>query len=185
MEKVLIKSKFDRKLYKRFLYFNVFVKSVSVYFFIAAALLSLYLSINVTLNADASQTNKSIYWVFTIFLFSSLPAFTVGRIIGTVNKLEKEREGKLEIIEITKPKIVRFIEGAQGKVVLGWEHFESIYEYRDHVYICIDRDQGLIFKKESITEGDVETFRKLAMRNMRPGRRGKVRYFIKFKEDQQ
>jgi hypothetical protein len=43
----------------------------------------------------------------------------------------------------------------------------------------------LIFKKESITEGDVETFRKLAMRNMRPGRRGKVRYFIKFKEDQQ
>ena len=48
----------------------------------------------------------------------------------------------------------------------------------------IDRDQGLIFSKDGIVEGDIETFRKLAMNNLRPGKKGKVRYFKKFKEEE-
>ncbi|HEY8395514.1 MAG TPA: YcxB family protein [Bacilli bacterium] len=183
MEKVLIKNKFDRKLYIRFLYFNLFKKSASVYFFILAAILSLYLAITVTNNPDATVASKTIYWIFSIFLLSSLPAFTIGRIGATVKNLQKERGEKLEIIEITKPKIVRFIEGVQGKAVLGWEYFDSIYEFEDYVYMYIDRDQGLVFKKESIVEGDIETFRKLAMKNLRPGKKGKIRYFKKFKEE--
>lgn len=184
MDKVFIKSKFNRKLYTRFFYFNLFQKSASIYFFILAALLSLYLAINVTLNPDADQTSITIYWLFSIFLLSGLPAFTFGRINATVNKLEKERGESLEIIEISKPKIVRFIEGVQGKVVLGWERFDSIYEYKDYIYMYIDRDQGLIFSKDGIVEGDIETFRKLAMNNLRPGKKGKVRYFKKFKEEE-
>ncbi|HHZ11161.1 MAG TPA: YcxB family protein [Acholeplasmataceae bacterium] len=184
MDKVLIKNRFDRNLYKKFLYFNIFVKSASIYFYIAGVVLSLYLAIAVTRNPDANETSKIIYWVFTTFLFFSLPGFTVGRIIGTVNKLERDREGKLEIIEVTKPKIVRFIEDKQGKIVLGWEQFESVYEFTDYVFMCIDRDQGLVFSKESIVEGDIETFRKLAMKNMRPDKKGKARYFIKYKEAQ-
>jgi hypothetical protein len=183
MEKVIIKSKFDKKLFTRFLYFNLFRKSVSIYFFIMAAALSIYLAIKTTTSPDVSGSSITIYWVFSVILLSSLPAFTFGRINTTVNKFSKERGESLEIIELTKPKIVRFIEGVQGKAVVGWEHFDSIYEYKDYIYMYIDRDRGLVFNKESIVEGDIGTFRKLAMNNMRPGKKGKIKYFKRFKEE--
>lgn len=183
MEKVFIKSKFNRKLYTKFFYFNLLQKSVSIYFFFLAALLSLYLAINVTVNPDADNTSTTIYWLFALFLLSGLPAFTYGRISATVKKIEKELGDKLEIIEISKPKIVRFVEGVQGKVVLGWENFDSVYEYKDYIFMYIDRDRGLVFTKDSILDGDLETFRKLAMNNLRPGKKGKVRYFKRFKEE--
>ncbi|MDD3999349.1 MAG: YcxB family protein [Bacilli bacterium] len=183
MDKVFIKSKFDRKLYSKFFYFNLFRKSASIYFFLLAAILSIYLAVKASQSPETTGINTTIYWVFSIILISTLPAFTFGRITATVNKFAKERATSIEIIEISKPKIVRFVEGVQGKTVLGWENFNSVYEYRDYVFMYIDRDRGLIFNKADITEGDMEIFRKLAMNNLAPGKKGKVRYFTKFKEE--
>ncbi|NLD25905.1 MAG: YcxB family protein [Acholeplasmataceae bacterium] len=182
MDKVLIKTKYDAKLFERFYYFNLFRKSASIYFFILAGALSIYLAIVNTQNPDATPMNTVIAWTFSAIILASLPAFTFGRIKATVRKTLKERGDTLEIIEITKPKIVRMIEGSK-KIILGWEHFDSVYEYKDYIFMFIDRDRGLVFSKDSIVEGDIETFRKLAKNYLKPNKRGKIRYYMNFKEE--
>jgi hypothetical protein len=183
MNKVLIKTKYDVKLFERFYFFNLFKKSVSVYFFILAGVFSIYLAISNTRNPDATSMNTTIAWVFSAIILGSIPAFTYGRIRTVLSKTAKERGDSLEVIEITKPKIARLVEGISKKIVLGWEDFDSIYEYKDYIYMYMDRDRGLVFAKDTIVEGDIETFRKLAMNNLRPNKKGKVKYFIKYKEN--
>lgn len=181
MDKVLIKTKYDAKLFEKFYYFNLFRKSASIYFFILAGALSIYLAIVNTNNPDATPMNTVIAWTFSAIILGSLPAFTFGRIKATVRKTAKERGDTLEIVEISKPKITRTIEGSK-KIVLGWENFDSVYEFKDYIFMYIDRDRGLVFSKESFAEGDIETFRKLAMNNLKPSKKGKIRYFKNFKE---
>jgi hypothetical protein len=47
----------------------------------------------------------------------------------------------------------------------------------------IDKDRGLIIKKDDIVEGSPEILRKLAQNNLKPNRRGKVKFKQLFKEE--
>ena len=178
MDRVILKSKYNEKLHKRFYLFHMFRKSFSVYFLFLAIGLSIYLAIKTTIKYDleSSKTNFYIAWGLAIMFISMVPTFTFGRINSIIRQNKKARGERLEIIEITKAKIVRFIEGVDGKSVLGWEHFESVYELKECFLMYIDKDRGLVLNKNDFEEGTVEMLRKLIQNNLKPNRRGKIKF---------
>ena len=182
MDKVLIKSKYNKKYHYKFYSFHMLRKSASVYLFLIAGLLSIYLAITNTLSAEVSSTSKATSWGFVILIFFSIPFFSIGKIRGILKRSEKIREGNYEIIEMTKYKITRFIENIDSKVVLGWEDFESVYEFKDYYLMYIAKERGLVIPKEDIVEGSPEIFEKLARNNLKPNKKGKINYFKKYKD---
>ncbi|MCK9536181.1 MAG: YcxB family protein [Bacilli bacterium] len=183
MDKILIKSEYDEKLHRRFYLFHMFRKSFSVYFLLLAIVLALYLAVKATMNysEETSMTNLYIAWGFAALIIGTVPTFTFGRVNAIIRQNKKERGDRLEFIEITKAKIVRFIEGIEGKAVLGWEHFESVYETEKCFYLYIDKERGLVIDKNDIVEGSVEALRKLVQNNLKPNQRGKIKFKQLFK----
>jgi len=184
MDKVLVKSQYKEKIHRRFYYFHMFRKSFSVYLLIIAIGLSIYFAVNATINfqGEESMTNLYIAWGFSALVIGMIPAFTIGRINSIIRYNRKERGDRLEIIDITKAKIVRFVDGIEGKVILGWEDFESVYETKDCFYMYIDKERGLVIDKNDIVEGSPEMLRKLAQNNLKPNRKGKVKFKKMFKD---
>jgi hypothetical protein len=112
----------------------------------------------------------------------SVPFFTIAKYHTAASRNARERKDSFEIIEITKYKITRFIEGVDGKIVLGWERFDSIYEYDNHFFLYLDKETGMFFSKDTITEGDAAALRKLAINNLKPGKKGKSKYYNKVRD---
>lgn len=182
MDKVIIKSKYNKKYHYKFYTFHMLRKSASIYFFIIAAILSIYLAVTNTLSSDLSPTNKATSWAFVILIFISIPFFTIGKIRGIVKKSEKDRQDNYEIIEFTKFKITRIIENVEGKSVLGWEHFESVYEFEEFFLMYIDKERGLVITKADMIEGNPKLFEKLVLNNLKPNKKGKVSFKKMYKE---
>src|SRR5690554_3718586 len=120
MDKVIIKSKYNKKYHYKFYSFHMFRKSASIYLFLIAGILSIYLVVSNSFNPEVSSTNRATSWAFFVLIFLSLPFFTIGKIRGIVNRNAKDRKDNYEVIEITKYKITRFIENIEGKAVIGW-----------------------------------------------------------------
>jgi hypothetical protein len=141
----------------------------------AAGILSIYLAIANTVSG--AQPNQIIFsWVFAVLLCIAMPVITFGKIKGIVWRTKKQRGDLIEIIEITKAKITRVLEGNKEKAVLGWENFDSIYETEDCFYMYIDQDRGLVIPKADIVEGSADIFRKLAMNNLKKDKKGKPKF---------
>jgi hypothetical protein len=111
-----------------------------------------------------------------------IPVFLLGKIFQVIKQNKKERGESLELMEFTKAKIVRRIEGQEGKAVLGWEQFESAYEMLDCFYFYIDKDRGLVIVKADITEGSVALLRKLIQQNFPKNKKGKAKYSKMYKD---
>lgn len=183
MDKVVVKSKYNKKYHYKFYSFHLLRKSASIYLFLIAGVLSIYLAITNTISPEATSTSIATSWAFAVLIFFSVPFFTFGKIKGIIKRNELERKDNHEVIEITKFKITRFIENVEGKAVLGWEHFESIYEFEDYFLMYIDKDRGLVIVKEDIVEGSPEVFEKLARNNLKPDKKGKVNFKKMYKEN--
>lgn len=182
MNKVVVKSKYNPKYHFKFYTYHLFRKSSSIYIFLVAGLLSLYLAINATMGEEATSQSITIAWSFVVLIFISIPLFTFTKIKTIVKKTTKERQDSLEIMEFTKFKITRILENEEGKAVLGWEHFESIVEFRDFYLMYIDKDRGLVLAKADIIEGSPEAFEKMARANLKPNKKGKIKYKVNYKE---
>jgi len=176
MDKVVIKSKYNEKFHSGFYKFHMFRKSASIYFFLLALAFSIYLAVQTSLDPKSDPNEILISWGLTILLLGAIPIFTFGKVRAIVRQTKKDRGDNIEIIEITKYKIVRKIEGDSGKIVLGWEDFESVYEVEKCFYMYIDKDRGLVIPKEDIIDGNVEVLRKLVTNNLKPNRKGKSKY---------
>lgn len=182
MDRVIVKSKYNKKYHYKFYSFHMLRKSASVYLFLIAGILSIYMVVVNTLNPEVTSTNRATAWAFFILIFISLPFFTIGKIRGIVKRNEKDRKGNYEIIEITKYKITRFIENVEGKAVVGWENFESVYELEDIYLMYVDKDRGLVIPKADIVEGSPAIFEKLVKNNLKPDKKGKVKFKKVYKE---
>ncbi|MCK9470377.1 MAG: YcxB family protein [Bacilli bacterium] len=183
MDKVIIKSKYNKKYHYKFYSFHMFRKSASIYLFLIAGILSIYLVVSNSFNPEVSSTNRATSWAFFVLIFLSLPFFTIGKIRGIVNRNAKDRKDNYEVIEITKYKITRFIENIEGKAVIGWENFESVYELKEFYLMYVDKDRGLVIPKADMVEGSPEIFEKLVKNNLKPNKKGKVNFKKVYKEN--
>ena len=182
MDKVVVKSKYNKKYHYKFYTFHMLRKSSSIYIFLIAAIVSIYLAIINTLNSELSSQNKATSWAFVILIFISIPFFTIGKIRGIVKKNEADRKDNYEVIEFTKYKITRFIENVEGKSIVGWENFESVYEFEEYYLMYVDRDRGLVIPKADMVEGDSKIFEKLVRNNLKPDKKGKINFKKMYKE---
>lgn len=183
MDKVIVKSKYNKKFHYKFYTFHMLRKSSSIYIFFMAAIVSIYLAITNTMSSELSPENKATSWAFVILIFISIPFFTIGKIRGIVKRNEKERKDNYEVIEFTKFKIIRFIENVEGKSVVGWENFESVYEFEEFYLMYVDKDRGLVIPKADMIEGNPKLFEKLVLNNIKPNKKGKVNFKKMYKEN--
>lgn len=182
MDKVIIRSKYNKKYHFKFYSFHILRKSATIYIFLVAGVLSMYLAIKNSLTQDLSLTNKLTAWAFVLLIFATIPSFMISKIKGITKRNEKERKDNYEVIEFTKFKITRYIENVEGKAVVGWEHFESVYEFKEYYLMYVDKDRGLVVPKADIIEGDTKLFEKLARNNLKPNKKGKVNFKKMYKD---
>ncbi|HBP26202.1 MAG TPA: hypothetical protein DD618_04550 [Acholeplasmatales bacterium] len=181
MDKILVKSLYDPKYHRAFYYFHMFRKSTSVYFFVLAGMLAIYMAIQNTIDPEAAAQTTAISWTFAVLICLMAPVFTFGKVAQIVKASKKERGTNVELMEFTKAKITRKIDGSENKAVFGWDSFESAYEVKDCFYFYIDKDRGLIIPKADIVEGNLDLFRKLIQNNFPRNKKGKVKFKIMYK----
>ncbi len=178
--RVVVRSKYDPVIHKRFYLFHLFRRSFTIYLLVALAAFVLYIAISNTIKASRSEEAASTTSLVAIWLIASMtilmtPIIMSIRVSSSVRKEKKERGDSVETLEFTKDKIERRIDG-QGKVVIGWYNIDGIYEVKDSFYIYITDDMGLVVKKDSFIEGDTELLRKFANKYLKPGKKGKIPY---------
>ena len=177
--KVVTRSGYDANIHKRFYTFHIFRRSYTIYLLLGLAAFVLYIAIKNTItyksNPEASQTTLLAIWLIASMTILMTPMIMSFRVFSSVRKEKKERGDSIEVLEFTKDKVLRKIENG-GKFVVGWYNIDGVYEVKDAFYFYITDDMGLVVKKDSIIEGDVETLRKLITRNLKPGKKGKIPY---------
>ncbi|HNZ77353.1 MAG TPA: YcxB family protein [Bacilli bacterium] len=181
MNKIVVKSQYSKKMHLAFYKFHMFRKSTKIYFIMLIGAFTLYLAIRYSLTAEMDPTNLMIVWSLAIFSILLTPMIMMTRTYSIVRQEAKERKDTVEILEITKDRILRRLEKA-GSVAIGWYNVDSVYETKDAFYFYLSAEQGLVVVKNDIVNGDVESLRNMINKNLRPNKKGKVSYKKCFKE---
>lgn len=179
MNKVVSKSKYDYAVHKRYYNFHLMRRSSIIYILLVLALLMIFLAVrNTYLYKDDTANSGNIItsWIIAIFTIIMIPGIRFFRITSVVNKEGRERGESIETLEVTKHKMIRYLQGVDSKVVLGWDRFYFVCETEDSFYFYLNKDTGLVMPKKDIVEGDAEIMRKLIVDNMPKNRKGKIAY---------
>lgn len=172
IDRVISKTKYNRGEHKKFYLFHLFHRTQTLYFMFALIIFLLVLTIvNV-----AKQQNV----VFSCIMFGVTCAMVPILIISKINQVVKqetpERVKSTDTIEVTKSKITRSNDVTSGKAVVGWNNIDCVCENDEFIYIYLIDQSGLFIKKSDIIEGSAELFRKLAINNMKPDKKGRILY---------
>lgn len=181
MDKIVSRTKYDRRQHKAFYLFHMFHRNYSTYFVIALAIFVLvWAIINASQLTDPNQI--VISWTMAAFTIMIVPVMILTKINGVVKQETTKRKDSTDTIEVTKAKLQRSTDISEGKLVIGWRQIEVVCETKEYIYIYTGQNQGIFIVKKDIIEGSVALFRKLAKNNMKPNRKGKVKYRTYFKE---
>lgn len=173
MDKIVSKTKYNRKEHKKFYMFHLFHRSGTIYFMFAMLILLGAMTVANLMDEESNGTLSLIMFGLTLGI---LPYMIISRINEVVRQETPERIKSTDMVEITKHKIMRVNDTIQGKGVIGWNNLDCVCETDDFIYMYTSDRTGLFIKKEDIVEGSVELFRKLANANMIPNKRGKIKY---------
>lgn len=172
IERIISKTKYSRKEHKKFYLFHLFHRTQTLYFMFALIIFLLVLTI---VNVSKQQNV-----VFSCIMFGITCAMVPILIISKINQVVKqetpERVKSTDTIEVTKSKITRSNDVTTGKAVVGWNNIDCVCENDEFIYIYLTDQSGLFIKKEDIIEGSSELFRKLAINNMKPDKKGRILY---------
>lgn len=172
IERIISKTKYSRKEHKKFYLFHLFHRTQTLYFMFALIIFLLVLTI---VNVSKQQNV-----VFSCIMFGITCAMVPILIISKINQVVKqetpERVKSTDTIEVTKSKITRSNDVTTGKAVVGWNNIDCVCENDEFIYIYLTDQSGLFIKKEDIIEGSSELFRKLAINNMKPDKKGGILY---------
>ena len=142
---------------------------------------TLYLAIKYSTSAEMDPTNLMIIWALAAFSILLTPVIMMTRTGTIVRQEAKERLETVELLEITKDRILRKVENA-GSVVTGWYNINSVYETKDAFYFYLSAEQGLVLVKKDIITGDVDSLREMITKNLKPNKKGKIPFKKYFKE---
>lgn len=181
MNKIVVRSQYSKKMHLAFYKFHMFRKSTKIYFIMLIGVFTLYLAIRYSLSAEMDSTNLMIVWSLAAFSILLTPIIMITRTSSIVRQEANERKDTLEILEITKDRILRKVEKAGG-VAIGWYNVNGVYETKDSFYFYLSAEQGLVIVKKDIVTGDVESLRNMITKNLKPNKKGKVLYKKCFKE---
>ena len=112
-----------------------------------------------------------------------------GRIRGIIRQEIASRKDSLEIIEVSKDKITRKIDGISDKLVFGWNNIIMAHETKDFFLLYVNKDSALVLVKDDLqlesgvskTEV-INLMRKMINNNMMKNKKGKVSFKQHFKE---
>lgn len=182
MNKVISKTKYDRKQHRKFYLFHMFHRNSSTYFVIIVSLVIVGFAVYNTIIAKGDPQQVMFLWMLAAFTIMITPLMMISRINGIVKRETAERKEAVDTIEVTKVKITRSTSITEGKSVVGWHQIDAICETKDYIYIYTGQSEGIFIVKDDIVEGSVELFTKLAESNMKPNKKGKIKYKKYFKE---
>lgn len=172
MDKIVSRTKYNRGEHKKFYSFHLFHRTTTLYFMLVLLVLLGALTV--------SNMIKNENVIFSLIMFGitcgMIPFLVVNKVNEVVKQETPERVRSTDTIEVTKHKITRANDVLTGKAVLGWDNIDAVCENDEYIYIYTADSTGLFIKKADIIEGDVESFRKIALDNLVPGKRGKSRY---------
>lgn len=173
MDKIVSKTKYNRKEHKKFYMFHLFHRSGTIYFmFILLILLGTMTVINM-MDEEGNGTFSLVMFSLTLGI---IPYMIISKINQVVRDETPERIKSTDTIEITKHKITRSNDIINGKAVIGWNNLDCVCENEKFIYLYTSDNTGLFIKKEDIIEGDVESFRKIALAYLPRDKRGNVKY---------
>lgn len=181
MEKVVARSTYNKKAHYDYYIFHTIHRSSQMFLLLFVLIFVFVFAIINTVSAE-DLFNILFSWGLFLFTLIFTPVLVLGRMRKLINEESLKREGTMETIEVTKAKVTRKNDLLEGKDILGWHQIDSIYETKDYIYIYVNKEQGFILIKSDIIEGSANIFKKLAQNNMKPNKKGKVKYIVKFKE---
>ena len=171
--KVVVESKYRKDLHRSFYLIHMFRRSLSIYFIFLLAAFVIYMAVKQTIATPTETKTIISVWVLSFATVMITPMIMFFRISSATKREAEARKDTVEILEITKDKILRKINN-ESKLTLGWYNVDTIYETEEAFFISINDDQGLVVAKDGIVKGDSELLRKLAMNNLKPNKKGKV-----------
>lgn len=182
MEKVTTKSKYDKKFNKQYYRFHMFRKSTSIYFVFALGLAVVFIAAQNTFSSKADTSQTLMMWLLAAFTLMLTPMMMWRRITGIIRKEINLRGEADEVVEITKDKITRKVDGVSDKLVFGWNQIHIIHETKDLFLFYVNNDAAIVVIKKDIITGDIDTLRKMIEKCMGRTKKGKLLYKKHVKE---
>ena len=181
MEKIVTRTKYNRKQHKKFYMFHLFHRTMTIYLLLIVTLIMLVLAIYNTLHKNSLIFSWVAFGITAILT----PLMILQRVNSVVKQETPERIKSTDTIEVTKDKLVRSNDVLQGKAVIGWKNIELVCENDNYFYIYTTDTTGIFIVKEDIIEGNVEMFRKIALSQLPLDKKGRpvYRYFGQVKKE--
>ncbi len=173
MEKIVSKTKYNRKQHKQFYLFHLLHRSATIWLLTVISGIMLVLAVY---NTIQKNNNLAFSWIAFAFTAILTPLMILSRVNGVVKQETPERIKSTDTIEITKEKLVRSNDVLQGKAVIGWNNISLICENDRYFYIYTTDTTGIFVVKEDIIEGSVEQLRKLALSHLPVDKKGNPVY---------
>lgn len=180
-KRVVSKTFYKRRDHVKFYTFHSIFRSSSTILIILVLAFMIYNAIRTT-NTYALEdgvNNVILIWGMTGATISILPLILIIRVNDVVKQETGDRVESTDTIEVTKVKIQKSNDKFPGKLVISWNQIETICETKKYFYIYTGPKQGIFIVKKDITEGDENTFRRLAFENLKK-QKGKVPYKFYF-----
>ncbi len=159
--KVVVESKYRKDLHRSFYLIHMFRRSLSIYFIFLLAAFVIYMAVKQTIATPTETKTIISVWVLSFATVMITPMIMFFRISSATKREAEARKDTVEILEITKDKILRKINN-ESKLTLGWYNVDTIYETEEAFFIYINDDQGLVVAKDGIIKGDSELFKKIS-----------------------
>ena len=180
MDKVISQTKYDRKQHKDFYLFHLLRRSGTIKFIGFVVVLMFIFAVGNTFNKDFTITENTssmmMSWIMFAISLSVTPFMIISKVNNVIKEETPERRESTEKIEVTKMKFTRTNDTIGGKSVFGWNDIQVLCETDKYFYVYLSENNGIFIVKEDIIEGSVELFRKLALANMKKGKKGKPAY---------
>jgi len=172
MDRIITKTKYSRKENKQFIRFHMFHKTYTIYFMFALLIVLCIM----TANNIIHQENAVMSMVLLGITMGIIPFLFISKINEVVKQETPEKIQSTDTFEVTKHKFTRSNDKIPGKAVFGWNNIDSICENDEFIYVYNTDNTGIYLKKADFVEGTPEDFRKMALENMTPDKKGNISY---------
>lgn len=179
--KVVSKSKFDKKMVRKFNTRYILTHSFFMYFISALGLYA-FITLLTSKEADKESFSYILCWSLAIIGILFVPLYILFSVTRATKREEKTNKDVIDTYEVTKEKIVKYDSRDLNKIVLNWNLIAKVVETNDAFYFSTVNDAAFLISKESIVEGSSEILRALINKCLPIGKNGKVPFKINDKQ---
>lgn len=180
--KVIYRNKYNKKVNGNFFRYYNLRNSFMMYFISIFGIIALFFLVTGFFSNEDDESTNFLMWVVAIIGVVFVPVYTFTNIRTSINRDYKARKDTIELVELSKEKILRQEIVSNEKMVINWVNVSKVVEVSDAFYFFLSETDAFTIAKEGLEQGTLEETRLLIETYTKKDKKGRTPFKIKDKE---